>query len=78
MSYDVGHRRGLDLALLWLWCRLPGVGPIRPLAWEPPYALDVALKTKKAKKKKKDSTNQDWSKYRQAGHVSFTKIVSPV
>ena len=26
------------------------VAPIRPLAWEPPYALDVALKSKKKKK----------------------------
>ena len=27
--------------------------PIRPLAWEPPYALGVALKGQKTKKKKK-------------------------
>ena len=33
MSYGVGHRRGLDLALLW-----PAAAPIRPLAWELPYA----------------------------------------
>ena len=36
MSCGVGHRRGLDLTLLWLWCRLAAVAPIRPLAWEPP------------------------------------------
>ena len=24
MSCGVGHRRGLDLALLWLWCRPVG------------------------------------------------------
>ena len=29
--------------LLWLWCRLEATAPIRPLAWEPPYAVDVAL-----------------------------------
>ena len=34
-----------DLVLLWLWCRPAAVVPIRPLAWEPPYASDVALKT---------------------------------
>ena len=27
-----------DPALLWLWCRPAAVAPIRPLAWEPPYA----------------------------------------
>ena len=37
-----------DLALLWLWCRLAAVVPIRPVAWEPPYVVSAALeKTKK-------------------------------
>ena len=40
-----------DLALLWLWCRTAAAAPIRPLACEPPYALGVALKSKKKKKK---------------------------
>ena len=54
MSYGIGHRHGLDLELLWLW-RRPGAAPlIRPLAWEPPYALVAALKSKKKKKKKKN------------------------
>ena len=46
MSWGVGHRRGWDLAWLWLWlwCRLAATAPIRPLAWEPPCAVDVALK----------------------------------
>ena len=26
-----------------LWCRPAPVAPIGPLAWEPPYATDVAL-----------------------------------
>ena len=42
-----------DPALLWLWYRPAAVAPIRPLAWEPPYATDVALKRQKTKKKKK-------------------------
>ena len=29
---------GLDPTLLWLWHRLAATAPIRPLAWEPPYA----------------------------------------
>ena len=43
----VGHRRGLDLALLWLWRRLAATTPIRPLAWEPTYAVRVALEKDK-------------------------------
>ena len=40
-----------DLVLL--WCRLAATAPIRPLAWEPPYALGVALEKAKRQKKKK-------------------------
>ena len=29
-----------------LWCRLAAVAPIRPLAWEPTYAVGVALEIK--------------------------------
>ena len=51
LSCGIGHRRGLDPALLWLWRRLAAVAPIRHLAWEPPYAEGVALeKTKKDQK----------------------------
>ena len=42
MSRGVGRRLGLDLALLWLWCRL-----VAAVAWEPPYATGVALKKQK-------------------------------
>jgi len=42
-----------DPELLWLWCRLAATAPIRPLAWELPYAVGVALKSKKQKAKKK-------------------------
>ena len=30
-----------------LWCRLAAVAPIRPLAWEPPYATSAAPPPKK-------------------------------
>ena len=35
---------GSDLALLLLWCRPVAAAQIRPLAWEPPYAVGSALK----------------------------------
>ena len=50
MSCGVGHRHGSDPALLWLWCRLVATAPIRPLAWEPPYAVGAALEKTKKKK----------------------------
>ena len=50
MSCGVGCRHGLDLALLWLWCRPAAITPIQPLAWEPPYALGAALKRRKINK----------------------------
>ena len=49
MSCGVGRKLNLDLALLWLWCRPAVVAPIRPLAWERPYATGMALKEKKQK-----------------------------
>ena len=52
MSCGVGRRCDSALVLLWLWCRLAAVAPIRPLAWEPPYAERVALKRQKTKDKK--------------------------
>ena len=44
MSCGVDLRHGSDLVLLWLWCRPEATVPIQPLAWEPPYATDAALK----------------------------------
>ena len=50
MSYGVGCRHSLDLALP--WCGRAAVATIGPLAWELLYATGVALKSKKKKKKK--------------------------
>ena len=41
---------------------------IRPLAWEPPYAVGAALKRKKKKKKKK----KEEKKGRGQGHIPCT------
>ena len=35
-----------DPALLWLWWRPEAVALIKPLAWEPPYAMGGALQSK--------------------------------
>ena len=53
---DAGSIPGLtpwvgNPAWLWLWCRMAAAVPIRPLAWEPPYAASVALKKDQKKKK---------------------------
>ena len=48
MSYGVGHRRGSDPVLL--WCRPAATAPIRPLAWEAPYAAGVAQEMAKIQK----------------------------
>ena len=50
MSCGVGLRYSWDPVLLWLWQRPAAVVPIRPLAWELPYAAGVALKRRKKKK----------------------------
>ena len=49
VSCGIGCRHGSDLALLWLWPRPAVVALIRPLAWEPPYAMGTTLKKRKKK-----------------------------
>ena len=53
MSCGVGRRHSLDAELLWLWRRPAATTLIRPLAWEPPYAVEAAQKMAKRQKKKK-------------------------
>ena len=58
VSCGVGCRRGSDPTLLWLWRRPVATAPIRPLAWEPPYAAgaaqEIAATTTTKDKKKKE------------------------
>ena len=51
MSCDVGHRSGLDPALLWLWYRPVATSPTGPLGWEPLCATGAALKRQEGEKK---------------------------
>ena len=77
VSCGVGCRLGLALSLLWLWCRPAAVSPIWPLAQEPPYAVGMALKSKKQKKKTpiklEDSRTLDGARLQRNGvHMSST------
>ena len=56
VSYGVGRRSGSDPVLLCLWYRPEAVALIGPLAWEPPYAMGAAIKSKKKKKKEEKET----------------------
>ena len=40
--------------MLWLWRRPVATAPIRPLAWEPPYAVGVVQEMAKRPKKEKE------------------------
>lgn len=60
VSRGVGCRHGLDLVLLWLWCRPAGVAPIRPTAWERPQVTGAPLKKAKKKKKKEKEHRPFW------------------
>ena len=73
MSYGGGRRQSLDLTLLWLWHRPVATAQIQPLAWEPPYAVGVALKKKKRPKKlqkhqEKENEKLEKSRYHQRNH----------
>ena len=67
MNDDTGSIPGLThwvrhLVLRELWQRPAAVAPIRPLAWEPPYAVSVALDRQKDKKqtnKQRVNTSND-------------------
>ena len=52
MSCGVGCSCGSDLMLLWLLHRLAAIAPVRPVAWEPPYAASAALKKSKKENRK--------------------------
>ena len=62
MSCDVGCRRGLDPALLWLWHKPATTALIRPLAWESPYAAGAAqeMAKKQTNKQKKTYVLDNW------------------
>ena len=71
MSCGVGQGNGSDPTLLWLWHRPSATVLDQPLAWEPLYAVGMALKEQKRKKRNKE-------KRKQAGiHVSMMITLYP-
>ena len=50
--------------MLWLWRRWEDTASIGPLAWEPLYAVDAALKRQKKKKKKEKKERKKEKKTR--------------
>ena len=78
MSCGVGTR--LDLVLLWLWHRPAAAALIKPLAWEPPYAMGTALKqtnkNKQTNKKKHIHFDLLYVTYIR-GSLNDTKIMVP-
>ena len=60
MTCGVGGKHGLDLALLWLWCRPAATALICPLAWELPHASGATLK--RLKKKEEEEKEQQQQK----------------
>ena len=62
MSCGVGRRHSSEMVLLWLWRRPLATALIRPLAWEPPYAMGAALKRQKNNKNKFKKTKMSKEK----------------
>ena len=67
-----------DPVLLWLWWRPTAVAPIRPLAWEPPYATGVALKSQKKKKKKKEKKRKKLDAYKPPSLLGSQALQHPI
>ena len=78
-SCGVGRRRGLDLALLWLWWRPAATDLIRPLAWESPCAAGTALKRqkKKGEERKEDSAGGGSTGGRRPHRAQVNSPLSP-
>ena len=76
MSCGVGRRCGLDLVLLWLWCRLLATALIQPLAWEPWYAEGAALKRKNNNNNNKKQLTTHIKKMKKLVPSSHNKNIS--
>ena len=74
MSCGVGRRRGSD-PTLWLWSKPVATALNRPLAWEAPYAVEVAQENgKKPKIKIYKFVNFDFTGFFPNDFISVLKI----
>ena len=71
MSCGVGHTRGSDPTLMWLWRKPAAIAPIRPLVWEPPYATGAALE----KAKRQQQQQQKLSNGFKSVKIEFDNIL---
>ena len=60
-----------------LWCRPLAKAPIRPLAWEAPYAVGAALKIKERKKKKLFHMSHDGTCFHFLVKHIYHNVLSP-
>ena len=57
-----------DPMLLWVWYRPAGTALIHSLAWAPPNAMGVALKSQKTKKERKGGRKEKMRKEKKKLH----------
>ena len=84
VSCGVGHRCGLDWALLWLWCRPAALSLIGSLDWELPNAAaikrntqitikqDFKIKRQKERRKKERKKERERKRERKKEREMFT------
>ena len=66
-----------DLALLWVWCRLPATALIRPLTWERPCASAVALKRPQKKEGRMERNKERERKEEKKGNSREQLVIPP-
>ena len=77
MSCVVGHRRGSDPTLLWLWCRSVATAPIRPLAWQPPYVTGSSPRKDKRKEGREEGRTRKEKKRKEKKRKERKKKKNP-
>ena len=67
----------LGSALLWLWCRPAAVAPNRPIGWERPHAMRVALKRQNKETEQASEPDSDTAGIRnyQAGNFYKFRLI---
>ena len=77
MSCGVDCRQGSDPALLWLWLWPAAMAPIRPLAWETPYAMGAAQEMAKRQQQQQQQKGCHGNSCEQRGEVTINGTTCP-